>query len=429
MVEPSPPEPRRPSAADTDPGARQWRRWTIAGALLAAGLATGALLVTRGGVGRDTTLTMNGSGRSPCAKLDGLDKRDCYQSMLTERLHDQGVGAAMATLEELYERDRDVERDAHVYAHHIGIQAYQLSPSVTETFSQCSDMYSSGCFHGVLQAYFEDQDTVDSNAVNELCEPYKGSGQSRWILFQCLHGMGHGLTMFFAHDLMPALEACDLLEEAWDRDSCYGGTFMESIMHATSPHHPASMLADGSGQQPSDRTPFKALDPEDPLYPCSVLEDRYLPACYLMQTSAILYLNEGNVPDAAATCETAPAHVRSICFQSLGRDITSFSLQDPDGSIQLCGHVPDEHLPDCYQGVVKALVDWRSAAEPGLEFCRKVDGERNKKRCYRALGEEIATLVAGSEDRDALCSRSEKEWEETCRSGAQLPAAGPSGAR
>jgi len=88
--------------------------------------------------------------------------------------------------------------------------------------------------------------------------------------------MGHGLTMLYAHDLPRALTDCDMLSDGWDRESCYGGAFMESVINATAPHHPATMLAAHSHHHMAATT-FKALDPADPLYPCSIMADS-LPA-------------------------------------------------------------------------------------------------------------------------------------------------------
>ncbi len=444
----------------------RWNLWV--GSLLLAGAA--ALTVYLAAANAEAPDGRSAKSSDPhvraalqeCGSKAGPEALGCYQEALSRRLRADGVAAAMEMLEELYPRDDDVERDAHVYAHHIGIEAYALSASVAETFAGCSDMYSSGCYHGVIQAYFEDEGAVDSASVNGLCEPYKGGGQSRWILFQCLHGMGHGLTMHHDHHLVRALEACDLLTENWDRRSCYGGAFMENVMAATAPHHPATMLAgaEGSGEETgpeadhlhteradhgepgsgggstaegaeSARDPsglyapgssFKALDRDDPHYPCSAVEARYVHSCYHMQTSAMLHLNGGDIGEAAESCTGAPEVWRTTCFQSLGRDITAYAQQDPDGVIDDCEKAEEGvYRGACYYGAVKALVDWRSAAEPGLAFCNKVEGEDYKTTCYRALGEEIATLVAGADERAALCRESEESYVPVCRQGARLP--------
>ncbi len=369
-----------------------------------------------------------------CGDLGVQQKTDCYRAQLSHRLAEAGVRPAMNTLDYLVLLDTDVSRDAHTYAHHIGIEAYRLWPDVSGTFVLCTKSFSSGCYHGVIQAYFQGRGTPDEEIVDALCEPYKSVEHSRWILFQCVHGMGHGLTMYYGHDLPMALEACDLLQDNWDRQSCYGGAFMENIMGASAPHHPATLLHDSVSSQgaatgsrgaatgshgAATASEWKALDPADPLYPCSVMEQRYLVQCYLMQTSAMLYLNGGDLTDASYWCDRAPNAFRRTCHQSLGRSVTA-RTKDPKRAERLCRSGSERYRGWCYVGVVKAFVDWTSNAESGLEFCRVVEDVGHKSMCYKALGEEIATLAADAETQGSLCARSEEEHVGDCRRGARL---------
>jgi hypothetical protein len=361
-----------------------------------------------------------------CGNLISQEKTDCYQAALTGRLGEAGVRPTMHTVEYLVLLDSDVARDAHVFAHHVGIEAYRMSQSVAEVFSGCTESFSSGCYHGVIQAYFQAQAAVDSASIGALCEPYKSGEQSQWILFQCVHGMGHGLTMHYDHHLPKALEGCDLLADNWDRQSCYGGAFMENVVAATTPHHPATVLASGEGAEahggPSGDggSAWKPLDPTDPLYPCSVLASRYRYQCYLMQTSVMLYLNGNDVPAASRSCDLAPPRMRPTCHQSLGRDITA-RTRDPKEAESQCRAGSEPHRGHCYIGVVKAFVDWTANAESGLDFCRVIDDPGHKAMCYRALGQEIAVLVADAETRASLCAEAEEEYVNICRSGARVP--------
>jgi hypothetical protein len=382
----------------------------------AAGIPADSALAARAFVGR-------------CGDLTGQEKTHCYQAALTHRLEDAGVRSAMNTVENLVLLDDDVARDAHVYAHHIGIEAYSMSPDVAEIFTGCTESFSSGCYHGVIQAYFQDRGVADSASIGSLCEPYKVGEQSRWILFQCVHGMGHGLTMYYGHHLPKALEGCDLLADNWDRQSCYGGAFMENVMAATAPHHPATVLATGGGSHDADddmagagappEKPWKALEPTDHLYPCTVMEDRYRHQCYMMQTSVMLYLNGNDLQAASRSCDMAPPRMRPTCHQSLGRDISA-RTRDPKEAEGHCRAGSELYRGNCYVGVVKAFVDWTANAESGLAFCRVIDDPGHKTMCYRALGEEIAVLLADAGTIGSLCAQAEEEYVATCRRGARL---------
>src|SRR6266480_2277257 len=389
-------------------------------------VAGGALVVAVGGFAVTKMIARPSAGGSTgagCRELSGDTRRSCYSQLLTDRLEKHGVADAVATLDALAAADPEMAERAHEYAHGIGIEAFSLSSDIVGTFSACGDGYSSGCRHGVIQAYFESRHEVTQPEVEALCQPFKGSTASRWVLFQCVHGMGHGLTMFRGHDLPRALVDCDLLTDGWDRESCYGGAFMESVINATSPHHPASQLAAAHGEHHMTSASFKALDPADPLYPCSIMADKYLHACYQMQTSVMLNLNHGDIGDAAKSCERAPDSVRPICFQSLGRDITSYTARDPQKTADLCHKASEPYRPACYFGAVKALVDWTATTDAAFPFCRIVGHEAGGPTCYQALGEEIATLLAGLPEREQQCLRAEEPQAETaCRLGAGVPA-------
>ncbi len=397
-----------------------------------------------------------------CSAQMWQEKRSCYESALLDRLTTEGVADALSTLETIAAADTDVQRDGHVYTHAIGIEAYRENPSMPDVFPECTTLFQSGCYHGVIQAHFMAAGDIGAEDVNTLCERYKGESGDRWVLFQCLHGLGHGLTMFYSHHLPRALESCDLLTEWWDRQSCYGGAFMENITNATTPHHPASELAASDGTDEADAVqvteatefghveeegdagahehgemadiaafglePWTALDADDPLYPCSILEERYLHQCYLMQTSAILYHNGWDIAAAAKTCDGAPESMRPICYQSLGRDISALTLQDIDESIDMCQLGSDEFESRCYIGLVKNFIDLTASTDSGFEFCRAVEGVGHKMTCYEAVGEEIAVLHREEAARAAACRSSEgMEFERACLYGARVIRSKPAG--
>jgi hypothetical protein len=57
-------------------------------------------------------------------------------------------------------------------------------------------------------------------------------------------------------------------------------------------------------------------------------------------------------------------------------------------------------------------------------FCRLVANEAGGPTCYQALGEEIATLLATTPERDQQCAKAEEEWAvEACRHGAGISSA------
>jgi hypothetical protein len=367
-----------------------------------------------------------------CGKLAGDGKVDCYSKGLDSLASAGEVKLAMAALARLATMDVDTKRDGHVYAHGIGIAAGKRGGDVAKTFSLCDESNQSGCYHGVIQAYFDAVQNIGPKEVNALCEPFRGPNADRWLRFQCVHGTGHGLTMIYGHDLPKALAGCDLLTDDWDRRSCYGGAFMENIVNVTNPHHPAhglgqhtSMHMEGmAGMEGMDHggKPFKAIDPKDPLYPCSIMANQYLESCYEMQTSIILYLNQGDMAATAKTCDKAPGYMKFVCYQSLGRDISSYSLQDHPTAIRMCSLGAKRYQPWCYIGLVKNLIDLNAKPSDGMALCRELTSPASKVKCYEAVGEQIATLRNDLPARRAECSPSESVYLDTCLFGARVTA-------
>src|SRR6266567_2018567 len=131
---------------------------------------------------------------------------------------------------------------------------------------------------------------------------------------------------------------CDLVADIWERSGCYGGAFMENVVSVTNPEQTAEHMTvrgptnemqgtdmGGMDHSTMGAPAFKRFDAQNPLYPCSGLPERYGSECYAMQTSLILFENQGDFRLAGTTCEAAPAAFRSTCFISLGRDANSYA--------------------------------------------------------------------------------------------------------
>ena len=405
------------------------------------------------------------------AGCQGAERQSCLEGALVSVIRPAGVDRAMAALKAIMEKDATMRTHSHAFAHGIGIAAYESPETVSRTFALCTEDFQSGCYHGVIQAYFADdaaaEGGVSAEKLNALCTDYRGPDK-RWLLFQCGHGMGHGLMAVNSHHLLKALDGCDLLELRYEREACYGGAFMENIINVTNPHHtnttrtasadehaghgagggdahaghaapPAPPAADphaGHGAQAAqaahadhggahehagaDAQPFKPLDPAQPLYPCSIVKEQHLVACYQMQTSAILFHNKGNFAAAGRTCETAPEAMRRVCFVSLGRDANSYAAGVGARVIELCSEAPAGGQAWCIVGAVKNMMDITANPDDGLAFCRTVPGG-SKAACYHAVGQHAWVLHSDAEGREKVCARAEGSFVPECRRGALLP--------
>ncbi len=429
-----------------------------AGACAGAPQAEGALrarietLVARG----DTTALALLAERQ-CRDRTGPDRQTCFENYFVT-LSDSGrVRLALGALSALAARVKGIDRDGHVYTHVIGIKAWKPGRDVAKVFESCNGLFQSGCYHGVIQAALTSEGSVDSARVAQLCDQVEGTTPNRWLRFQCVHGLGHGLEMIWNWDLPKALTGCDWLVSGWDRESCYGGAFMENAV-ASMPgghHAPARVLAarDSSGAAKGDdehaghedhaepaaagelaehdldpaAITFKMRDPDDPLYPCTLVGPRYWQACYLMQGGMLVTYYNQNFTLAAEGCDRAPLDVRHYCYLSMGTMASGITVQDGKRAARMCATGDPGYRPWCYVGVVKNFIDVTANPVDGIAFCRLLPPGRDKRQCYVAVGEQISILNASPEKRETACQAAPAEGREECRYGAQLLAAPPEG--
>jgi len=359
-----------------------------------------------------------------CHSEDVSRERRCYERALKGQLDKGGARAALATLDRLAALDSDVRRDGHMYAHGIGIAALRSPDEVGRVFATCSPAWQSGCYHGVIQSYFlatrRMGRPIDAASLDALCADYRGAGGDRWLLFQCSHGLGHGLTMFQAHDLRRALASCDLLSRPAEQESCYGGAFMENIVHVTQSHQMAAMSDMPAEYGHRDDQAWRPLDPSDLHYPCSILPRKYLNACYTNQTSAMLYFTRQDIGQVAAQCRRAPDPVRRTCFISLGRDVSTLGHSHAEMA-RLCDAAGAEFQPVCNEGVAESIVNMNADPAGGVAYCRTVSASQSKTACYSIVGRQASGLVDGEVRREQACRSAEPQFRAACMGDSTPP--------
>jgi len=132
-----------------------------------------------------------------------------------------GTGAAQDRLAELAAEDEDLERGSHHYVHELGKYSYShYGEDAARAFGLCDRSFAGGCYHGVVQAYFEANPDFEADDLAGLCEGEIVDADAADILkYQCVHGLGHGLSLSFDHDLRETLRHCDALKTDQDRES------------------------------------------------------------------------------------------------------------------------------------------------------------------------------------------------------------------
>lgn len=349
-----------------------------------------------------------GEGPDLCSLSSVDEKMRCFHERLEAAIKSEGTEHALSLLELWTKQDPDVEREAHPLVHHIGRQSFAHYGGPAKAMSHCRDVFWSGCYHGVLQAYLGSLAVVESHHIVSLCPPIGGVIDFSFKRYNCLHGLGHGVTLQFHYDVLKSLAYCDYLTSEWDRESCYGGVFMENIVTFQTARQAQTAHAHHGQHQ---ATSF--MNAQDLLYPCSALDSKYLRSCYLMQTSAILTFLNYDFAQAFTQCERVVTEHQTTCYRSLGRDISGYTLRDSERVTQLCELGRGDQVRQCFIGAVKDFILTDASPDPGLALCRKLDG-RFKSDCYGTVGEMVVTLYSDRDQRDQACRKGEAEYVDTC---------------
>jgi hypothetical protein len=390
-------------------------------------------------------------------------KSACVERALTTVLGQAGISRSMEVLDTLAITDPAVRDLAHALAHGLGIAAYRSPETLAATFTSCPVSQMSGCSHGVIQGYFLDMaargQPVGAAELDALCAPHAAQ---QFIWFHCSHGMGHGLMALHQNHLPMALESCEQVSIDFVRESCYSGAIMENAMQFTHPHHtagghaqtqgaahgagppadehaehgghPAAGAAGGdahaghgaaAGAQAMRHGEWRALDPDDMLYPCNALDVKYQAACYGFQPSPVMFFNRGDVGATARVCEQAPEAFRATCFSSLGREVTTWAGQDPSRIIEMCGRIGaaggGRGRAWCYGGAVASRINQAADPQDGIRFCGAVPDVEGKQTCYERVGGFLVTLTPDLEARARHCAAAEAaEFVAACRRGAEV---------
>lgn len=305
------------------------------------------------------------------------DDYECWRDRLRTLVARDSPQAALADVRAVYDRVPFVADQCHQLVHEIGRAAGKRYGDVAEAYAVGDDLCASGYFHGVLEAVTEQigLETLITE-IDTVCGPLKERDPYSLDHYNCVHGLGHGLMGVTYSQLYESLAACDAYSEAWERESCYGGVFMENIMARDNPHHPSIYLRD-----------------DDPLYPCTEVDPGYQQQCYLMQTSHALRVVDFDYHQVFELCqrpEVAPH--QATCLQSLGRDISGATHGQPEQTVDLCLLGGSDYTAEqCLIGAAKDYAYHFNGDTEALELCATVPDAALSQTCR----DTVASFWAG----------------------------------
>jgi hypothetical protein len=313
------------------------------------------------------------------------------------------IALAMGTLDRVIHSDPSLVLLGHPLAHALGYAVRSTPATATRLLSECDDRYQSGCYHGILQRYFDARIGVPiaRSVLLAPCDGLRGT-REQFRLFDCLHGTGHGLMMYHRYDVNASLKDCDRLTADWDQRSCYSGVFMEHNMGAR-------MQVFGEGKFGMHRHSMPAASVilfkrDDLHYPCDATPARYRHECYELQADLILPAVKQDYRKASAVCDAAGTpDLVTTCYVGLGRNASGAAAFQFAGIKKRCELASPAGLPFCYQGAARHLAYAPSELPRGVAFCKSLPDGEGRARCWDGVGLQVGGFFSDMASRQRAC--------------------------
>lgn len=320
----------------------------------------------------------------------------CFEQAFGNLSFNEGPRPALELFDEKIASDPDIEAGCHRIAHSIGSAALaRLEGNVAQAFAEGSSSCWSGYYHGILERALVGVSTEAElvTVVRRLCAD-EDVRKTTFILYQCVHGLGHGLMIHTGLDLPTSLSVCEQLLTKWDQTSCDGGVFMENF-------------------NSSYGVESRFLKDDDLVYPCNAVKKRHKYYCYLQVTDRLLAKTGYNWQKTADACAGVEADWRAICFQSYGRSASGISRLDAKRLISLCNVPLARDRGDCIYGAVRDIVSMDSGAARGGRFCSLL-APSLQAGCFNGAGTIIFDLNPTTGARVAACRAITKRYVDAC---------------
>ncbi|MES2971088.1 MAG: hypothetical protein V4702_02080 [Patescibacteria group bacterium] len=302
---------------------------------------------------------------------------DCWKERYKAMVEQDSPKAAFADLRQSYESSDYVRSQCHQIVHVIGRTAAAKYSDTVSAYDQGDNFCWSGYYHGVMEGVADKLGADEVMAtMTTICESAKQKSPYGFYHFNCVHGLGHGLMAINGDELFDVLELCRKFSDQWERESCYGGTFMENIMSSQNARHST-----------------KYIKPDDALYPCTAVDVEFKQQCYLMQTSHALQVENGDFEKVFVLCAGVEAPLDVICYQSLGRDASGRSISNVASTKTTCllGQ-SDTAQSNCVIGAVKDFISYFHSDKQGMELCKSFDSPSLSATCTSTAQQYYSTF-------------------------------------
>lgn len=314
----------------------------------------------------------------------------CIKERIMVEVEKKGIRPLMLALEEEYKGDAGSLSGGITRCHDIAHAIGQIGAgeNLNESLLGCTQICTSGCYHGVVEGFVAKGGELRSN-INGLC---KVEDSPLVSTSACFHGLGHGIADINGYDLKKSLLTCDLISQEGARKNCAYGVIME-IYEPSSFAHPL-------GEFPPDIPRF-----------CQDLWGVYIDACN--ETAGVHEYGRSKDEDLAIeVCFSVPKSTSGDCISALAQNVYFASEEDIEKTFSFCDKT-GPYQKNCIFGALEASI----MSDPGLrnayKICERVE-EDLEASCYMALGQKVEKMF-GSEKKDQVCEGVPEENESSCK--------------
>jgi hypothetical protein len=315
-----------------------------------------------------------------CQRVAAKDYK-CYATFFANETYYHGTKSAFDQMKAAYKTDPYVVSECHQLAHIVGRTTYEKARSLNLAYQAGDNFCWSGFYHGAIeQAIAELGSAKIKSGAATICQGFADKQMYSFDHFNCVHGMGHGLMAVEGYNLFKSLDDCDTMHTPWERESCYGGIFMENVM----------IVARGDGTS-------AYLDPHRPLYPCTDVAGKYKQQCYLMQTSYVLQHNGYDFKKTFELCATADTGFVDTCYQSAGRDASGSTNSNVDQTVANCNKAreaaidQDQAIRNCMFGADRDFVSYYHDNQQANRLCEAF-GDNLVEQCKQDVTNYYSTF-------------------------------------
>lgn len=154
---------------------------------------------------------------------------------------------------------------------------------------------------------------------------------------------------------------------------------------------------------------------EDALYPCTIVDKKYQPACYQFMPARLQQLFDNNFTKMSSACSGVSAPYNRSCFSTIGFLIMRAHADDISRAAASCSYVPEgEPRIMCIISAAQEAVFNSEKRDTVFGFCNLFQDEIEQDACYNAVFSTAKRIFNSKGVYDAFCSNAENQYKNTC---------------